>query len=211
MQTNDVGIEHAGTVLAFSSSMLRILLVDDTPDREPHLRPALERLGYDVVADVAGSRALCQQVEQLAPDAVLMSTDAPDQGMLEQLRLIAAHRPLPVVMFTQDAGRDSIRAAVRAGVSAYVVDGLAPERIAPILETALARFEVAQDLGKELERARGKLAERKLVERAKGILMREKKLSEEEAYRALRTAAMNRSTSLTAIAEQVISVSKLLV
>jgi response regulator NasT len=113
-------------------------------------------------------------------------------------------------MFAHDPARESIREAVRAGVNAYVVDGLSPERIAPIIETAVARFEVFQTVKDELAETRNKLSERKLVERAKGILMKEKQLSEEDAFRMLRKLAMDKNLSLAALSEQVITVARLL-
>lgn len=190
--------------------MLRIMLVDDTPDRSLYLRLVLERLGYEVVAEIAEPRKLYDAVTRFAPDAIIIDTDSPSRDTLEHLCLVTESCPRPIVMFTNDAGRESIREAVRAGVTAYIVDGLAPERIAPIIETALARFEAFQSVKHELAQTRSKLSERKLVERAKGILMKEKNLPEDEAYRMLRKLAMDKSLSLSAVAEQVITVAKLL-
>jgi response regulator NasT len=192
------------------SGMLRIMLVDDTPDRSLYLRLVLERLGYEVVAEIAEPRKLYDAVTRFAPDAIIIDTDSPSRDTLEHLCLVTESCPRPIVMFTNDAGRESIREAVRAGVTAYIVDGLAPERIAPIIETALARFEAFQSMKHELAQTRSKLSERKLVERAKGILMKEKNLPEDEAYRMLRKLAMDKSLSLSAVAEQVITVAKLL-
>jgi response regulator NasT len=124
--------------------------------------------------------------------------------------MITESCPRPIVMFTQDAKRESIREAVRAGVTAYVVDGLTAERIEPIIEAALARFEAFQSVQTELAQTRTQLSERKLVERAKGILMKEKKLPEDEAYRLLRKLAMDRSMSLGTVAEQIVAYAKLL-
>jgi response regulator NasT len=190
--------------------MLRIMLVDDTPDRSLYLRLVLERLGYEVVAEIAEPRKLYDAVTRFAPDAIIIDTDSPSRDTLEHLCLVTESCPRPIVMFTNDAGRESIREAVRAGVTAYIVDGLAPERISPIIETALARFEAFQSVKHELAQTRSKLSERKLVERAKGILMKEKNLPEDEAYRMLRKLAMDKSLSLSAVAEQVITVAKLL-
>jgi two-component system, response regulator / RNA-binding antiterminator len=190
--------------------MLRIMLVDDTPDRSLYLRLILERLGYEVVAEIAEPRRLYDAVTRHAPDAIIIDTDSPSRDTLEHLCLVTENCPRPIVMFTSDADRESIREAVRAGVTAYVVDGLAPERISPIIETALARFEVFQSVKHELTQTRNKLSERKLVERAKGILMKEKNLPEDEAYRMLRKLAMDKNLSLSAVAEQVITVAKLL-
>jgi len=190
--------------------MLRIILVDDTPARSFYLRLVLERLGYEVVAESSDPRSLHDDVLRLAPDAVIVETDSPTRDTLENLCMITQSCPRPIVMFASDPARESIREAVRAGVSAYVVDGLSPERITPIIETAVARFEAFQTIKDELDETRTKLSERKLIERAKGILMKEKRISEEDAYRMLRKLAMDKNVTVGAIAEQVITVAKLL-
>ena len=190
--------------------MLRVMLVDDTPERSFYLRLTLERLGYDVVAEISNPRLLHDEVLRLAPDAIIVDTDSPSRDTLENICMITESCPRPIVMFAHDAGRESIWEAVRAGVNAYVVDGLSPERITPIVETAVARFEAFQAVKHELAETRSKLSERKLVERAKGILMKEKGLSEDAAYRMLRKLAMDKNLSLGALAEQVLTVAKLL-
>jgi response regulator NasT len=190
--------------------MLRIMLVDDTPERAFYLRLVLERLGYDVVAEISDPRKLHDEALRLSPDAIIVDTDSPSRDTLENLCTITENFPRPIVMFAHDPARESIREAVRVGVSAYVVDGLAPERITPIIETAVARFEAFQAIKDELAQTRSKLSERKLIERAKGILMKEKNLSEDDAYRMLRKLAMDRNLSLGTLAEQVITVARLL-
>jgi len=190
--------------------MLRVMLVDDTPERSFYLRLMLERLGYEVVAEISNPRLLHDEVLRLAPDAIIVDTNSPSRDTLENICMVTENCPRPIVMFAHDAGRTSIREAVRAGVNAYVVDGLSPERIAPIVETAVARFEAFQAVKDELAETRSKLSERKLVERAKGILMKEKGLSEDAAYRMLRKLAMDKNLSLGALAEQVVTVAKLL-
>ena len=190
--------------------MLRIMLVDESSERSLCLRMTLERLGHEIVAEVADPRKLYDEVRRHAPDAIIVDTDSPSRDTLEHLCMITESSPRPIVMFTQDAKRESIRKAVSAGVTAYVVDGLAPERIEPIIETAIARFEAFQSLQAELEQTRSKLNERKLVERAKGILMKNRHLDEEQAYRALRKQAMDRNLQIAEVARQVIAVSELL-
>jgi response regulator NasT len=190
--------------------MLRIMLVDDMPERSFYLRLVLERLGYDVVAEVANPRELHDEALRLSPDAIIVETDSPSRDTLENICMITESCPRPIVMFAHDPARESIREAVRVGVSAYVVDGLSPERISPIIETAVARFEAFQTVKDELEKTKTKLGERKLIERAKGILMKEKKISEEDAYRLLRKLAMDKSLSVAAVAQQVITIAKLL-
>jgi two-component system, response regulator / RNA-binding antiterminator len=190
--------------------MLRIMLVDDTPARSFYLRVVLERLGYEVVAEISNPRELHDEVLRLSPDAIIVDTESPSRDTLENLCMITESCPRPIVMFASDPGRESIREAVRVGVSAYVVDGLAPERISPILETAVARFEAFQAMKGELDSVKTKLSERKLVEKAKGILMKEKHVSEEDAYRLLRKLAMDKNISMAAVSEQVITIAKLL-
>ena len=201
---------ESGTVLASIAGMLRIMLVDDTPERSFYLRLMLERVGYDVVAEISDPRTLHDEALRLSPDVIIVDTDSPSRDTLENICMITENCPRPVVMFAQDPARESIREAVRVGVSAYVVDGLSPERISPIVETAVARFEAFQSIKDELSETRTKLSERKLIDRAKGILMKEKQVSEDEAYRLLRKLAMDKSVSVGTIAEQVITVAKLL-
>jgi response regulator NasT len=186
------------------------MLVDESSERSLFLRLSLEGLGHDIVAEVSDPRSLYDQVQDHQPDAIIISTDSPSRDTLEHLCMITESCPRPIVMFTQDSDRESIREATRAGVTAYVVDGLAPERVEPIIEAALARFEAFQSVQTELAQTKSKLSERKLVERAKGILMKEKKLSEEDAFRLLRKLAMDRSTTLANVSEQVITYAKLL-
>jgi two-component system, response regulator / RNA-binding antiterminator len=190
--------------------MVRIMLMDESPERLLGLRLTFERLGYDVVAEVFNPRELYDEVKRHSPDVIIVDTESPSRDTLEHLCVITESCPRPIVMFTQDAKRESIREAVRAGVTAYVVDGFAAERIEPIVEAALARFEAFQSVQTELAQTRTKLTERKLVERAKGILMKEKNLPEDEAYRVLRKLAMDRCTPLGTVAEQVIAYARLL-
>ena len=190
--------------------MLRVMLVDDTPERSFYLRLMLERLGYEVVAEISNPRLLHDEVLRLAPDAIIVDTDSPSRDTLENICMVTESCPRPIVMFANDPAQESIREAVRVGINAYVVDGLSPERITPIVETAVARFEAFQAVKDELAETRNRLSERKLVERAKGILMKEKNLSEDAAYRMLRKLAMDKNLSLGALAEQVVTVAKLL-
>lgn len=196
-------------VICINSGM-KIMLYDETPERSLFLRMTLERLGHLVVAEIANAGELYEAVRRHSPDAIIIDTDSPSRDTLEHLCLITESCPRPIVMFTQDRKKESIREAVRAGVTAYIVDGLAAERIEPIIETAVARFEAYQSVHEELALTRNKLSERKTVDRAKGILMKEKKISEDEAYRLLRKLAMDRNATLGAVAEQVITVAKLL-
>ena len=190
--------------------MLRIMLVDDTPERAFSLRLVLTRLGYDVVSEISDPRKLRNEVLRCSPDAIVVETDSPHPDTLDDLCAISESCPRPIVMFANDPARASIRKAVHAGASAYVVDGRAPERITPIIESAIARFETFQAMRNELVTVRNKLSERKVVEKAKGILMKNAKLTEEGAYRVLRKQAMDRNLQIVEVARQVIAVSELL-
>lgn len=190
--------------------MLRILLVDDNPDRSLDLRFTLEGLGHAIVAEIASTAQLYDAVRGMVPDAIVIATDTLTHDTLQHLCVLTRSCPRPIVMFTQDARRESIHEAVRAGVTAYVVDGLAAGRIQPIIETAVARFSVFQSVHAELAETRRKLSERKLIDRAKGVLMKEKNVSEDEAYRLLRKLAMDKGITMSAVCEQVVSIARLL-
>lgn len=191
-------------------AVLKVLLVDDHPDRAAGVRGALAASGCEVVCALESSVELHEQVRVCAPDVIVINIDSPGRDTFQDLCAIGREQPRPVVIFTRDANSEKIREAVHAGASAYVVDGIVPERIKPIMDAAIARFEQYQALRRELEATEEKLAERKAIERAKGILMKSRKLSEDDAYRALRKMAMDRNLRLADVAEQVISVSKLL-
>lgn len=180
--------------------MLKVMIVDEVVERAEVLQQALARAGYDVIAYAPSTFDLHRQVGALKPDIIIIDTDSPDRDTLENLCVVTRDDPRPVVMFTHDGDSDKIRAATQAGVSAYVVDGMAGERIGPIINAAVARFEQFQALKRELDDSEEKLADRKVIERAKGILIKTRKLSEEEAYRALRKQAMETNSRLADVA-----------
>ena len=189
---------------------LRVMLIDDNRGRAALLEQALADTGCQVVTRLDRPSDLLKKVKELEPDVILIDVDSPDRDTLENLYWLDRNHPRPIVMFAADAASDTIGAAVRAGVSAYVVDGLHPQRVRPIIEVAIARFREFQALRRELEATRNKLAERKLIEKAKGLLMQQKSYSEEEAYQALRKVAMDRNQRLAEVAQNVISVLELL-
>ena len=180
---------------------LRVMLVDDDEERAALLEQALAQAGYRVAARVVADANLSARVRELQPDVVIIDTDSPDRDTLEHMCCLSREESRPVVMFTHDGDPEKIRAAMRAGVSAYVVGGLSSERIRPIIEVAMARFQEFHALRQELERANTALVERKVVERAKGIVMKQRGCSEDEAYRALRKMAMDRGKRLADVAE----------
>ncbi|HSD95641.1 MAG TPA: ANTAR domain-containing protein [Sulfuricaulis sp.] len=189
---------------------LSVLLVDDDPERAAIVEPALREAGYDVVTVVDTATEMLAQVRARRPDVIIIDRDSPDRDTLEHVCMITRDDPRPIVMFTQDKDRTLMREALKAGVSAYVVDGLSVERVRPIVEVALARFEQWQALRRELDQAQANLAERKLIERAKGIVMKQRGCSEDEAYRALRKMAMDRGKRLVSVAETLVAAEDLL-
>jgi response regulator NasT len=186
------------------------MLVDDNPERLEKLREQLLYARYTVIAEIGNTINLHQQVKDLEPDAIIIGTDSPDRDTLEHLCVLSQDSPSPIVMFTHDGDTDQIRAATRAGVCAYVVGGLDGNRIRPIMDAAIARFEESQAMRVELAAANLKLSERKLVERAKGVLMQQRGLNEEEAYSLMRKLAMDRNIRLAELANQVVEAAKLL-
>jgi len=189
---------------------VRVLLIDDTRARARVLREALQDAGYVVVQATAAPLALMKAVERAQPDVIIIDVDSPSRDVLEHIVVMTQNAPRPIVMFASDAAEEKIREAVRAGVSAYVVDGIEASRVKPIIDAACARFGEFQRLRGELARARDSLGERKLVERAKGILMERRGLTEEAAYAALRSMAMDRKLRLTEVARGVIDTWELL-
>ena len=190
--------------------MLKVMIVDEVMERAEALRRALIQSGYEVIALVPSASDLRRRASALKPDIIIIDIDSPDPDTIESVGVLGRDEPRPVVMFTHDGDTEKIRAAVQAGVSAYIVDGMSTGRIRPILDAAIARFEQFQLLKRELEATETRLAERKVIERAKGILMKSRNLSEDDAYRALRKQAMESNAQLAQIARQVIAVASLM-
>lgn len=189
---------------------LRIALVDEKAERSGELERSLAQFGHEVVARLSSCQDLREQVRVLAPDVIIVDMQSPDRDVFEDMQRIHREQPRPIVMFVDQSDSEQIREAVRAGVSAYVVDGLKPGRVQPIIEAAIARFQSFQALRSELEAARTSLAERKDVERAKGILMRRRGLSEEQAYALLRKTAMDGKLRLAEVARRLIEMAEIL-
>jgi two-component system, response regulator / RNA-binding antiterminator len=191
--------------------VLRVLVVDQDPQRADIVQRALGQdpnLQVQVAAVHAGH--LLTLLRQADPDVLIVDLDLPDRDTIEQLRMASRERPRPIVMFVDQSDTEAMRAAVGAGVSAYVVDGLRPSRVKAILDVAVARFQEFDRLRRELDLAKTSLAERKLIDRAKGILMRARGLGEEEAYNLLRSKAMNEQKKVGEIAQSVITAAELL-
>ncbi len=189
---------------------IEVMLIDAHSGRSAILEQALSDAGYRITVRTAGTRKLLQQVREARPDVILIDIDLPDRDTLEQLREIGQDQPRPIVMFAERSDPETTAAALRAGVSAYVVDDLNPRRLQPIMDVAIARFREYQALRRELEETRSRLAERKVVEKAKGLLMAQRNLNEEEAYQTLRKLAMDRNQRIGEVARTVVSLLELL-
>lgn len=189
---------------------LRVVLVDADPARTVTLAEALAGQDCEVVARLGPEADLAEQVRALRPDVIVIDMDSPRRDTLESMRAIHRDQPRPIVMFVDDDDPGLIDQAIRAGVSAYIIDGLDAKRVRPILDVAVARFREQQALRDELQKTKAVLSERKVVERAKGILMEQRSLSEDEAYRLLRKLAMDQNKRLVEVADNLIAVAKLL-
>lgn len=190
--------------------MLKILVIDELQNRAADICAGLVTAGHQVAAVLSSADDLPAQVARIKPDVILIETDAPSRDTLEHIALMERDAPRPVLIFAHESDPRTIKSAIAAGVAAYVVDGLDPARLKPIIDVAVARFEQHQDLKNELAQATQKLSDRKRVERAKGILMKSRGLDEEAAYAALRKLSMDRGKTLAAVAQDVIDMAKLL-
>lgn len=179
-------------------------------ERSRLLRICLLENGYNVVAVLPTDTFLHERITQLAPDMIVVDAESAARDALEHVVMATRDQRRPIVMFTNDEDTTHVRDAVAAGVCAYVVAGLAPERIRPILDVAMARFQHEQQLRGELADARSQLQERKVIERAKSLLMQRQGLSEPQAYEKLRKTAMNRGLKLGEVAQRLLDAADLL-
>jgi response regulator NasT len=194
---------------------LRIVLVHPPQESDASLRAAalqagLKEAGYDLVASLPADIRLPAQVAQLQPDMIIVDAESDARDVLEHIVVATRDERRPIVMFTEDDNQASMEAAMEAGVSAYIVAGLQPERIQPVLKVALARFRQEQKLLDELQDTKHKLAERKVIDRAKGLLMNRHGMTEDQAYQRLRSMAMNKNLKLAEIAQRILDVEDLL-
>lgn len=182
----------------------------DQARRGAALRIGLLESGYDIVASLPADLYLPERISQLQPDLIIVDAESDARDMLEHIVIATRDERRPIVMFTEDETPSTMDAAMAAGVSAYVVAGLQAERVKPVLHVALARFRQEQKLLAELQDSRHKLAERKVVDRAKGLLMARQQLTEDQAYQKLRTMAMNKKLKLAELAQRILDMEELL-
>lgn len=192
------------------SSPLKVMLVDDIAGRAAILEQALTDAGHKVVARLTSAQRLSARVLEFQPDIVIIDLDSPDRDTLENMSILSRDNPKPIIMFAQQDDSNTIAEAVKAGVSAYIVDGLSAKRVKPIIDVAIARFREFQALRNELEHTRSRLEDRKIIDKAKGLLMKQRDFSEDEAYHALRKMAMERNRKIVEVARNVVDVFEVL-
>jgi response regulator NasT len=190
--------------------MLRVLLVNDTNKQVGRLRAALIQAGCEIVEEVSSALMIPKKVAELRADVVIIDTESPSRDVLEQICVVTQDEPRPIVMVSEDTQPSAIKAAIKAGVSAYVVEDIDKHRLSAVLEIAQARFEMDQSLMQQIRQAESRLNERKVVERAKGLLMQLRSMTEPEAYHAMRKIAMDRNIRIIDVAQKLLSMNELL-
>jgi response regulator NasT len=193
-----------------NETSLRVLIVDQNVLRASVLEEGLREAGYANVTILRDMQNLMRRIVDAEPDVIFIDLENPNRDVLEQMFQVSRCVQRPIAMFVDRSDTEMIEAAVDAGVGAYVVDGLRKERVKAVLDMAVSRFNAFNKLREELDKARQALDERKVVERAKGILMKERGLSEEAAYSLLRKAAMNENRRITEVAQSVVTAARLL-
>lgn len=190
--------------------MLKVMIVDNTLERTKPLKQSLLDNGYDVIAHIRDTANLDDACRKLQPDVVIIDTDSPSRDTLEHICVMTVNDPRPVMMFTHDDDKEQIKLATQAGVCAYVVGTIPNERLQPVINAAVARFEEFRHLRQALNEANIKLSERKVIECAKGLLMKQRKIDEDEAYNLLRTMAMQRKMRIGTLSKQIVQAAELL-
>jgi response regulator NasT len=188
----------------------KIVIVDESPIRAAILEEGLREAGFTGVAHIREMQSLLARIYALDPDIILIDLENPSRDVLEQMFQVSRAVRRPIAMFVDQSDAASIQASVDAGVSAYIVDGLKKERIKPILDLCVSRFNAFAKLQEELERTKSALEDRKVIDRAKGILMKLKGLTEDEAYVLLRSTAMREKKKIGEIAQSIITASEML-
>jgi two-component system, response regulator / RNA-binding antiterminator len=192
------------------AAALNILVIDENRIRAAIIEAGLREGGHErvtVVSDVVG---IARRIAEIEPDVIVIDLENPNRDMLEAMFQLSRAVKRPIAMFVDRSDTQSIEAAIEAGVSAYVIDGLRKERVKSILDMAISRFNAFSRMARELEEARGELENRKIIDRAKGILMKSRGLSEEEAYKLLRKTAMNQNRKIADVAQGLVMAAELI-
>jgi len=193
-----------------ADSSFKIVIVDESPIRAAILKEGLRDAGFTSVEHIAEMQNLLARIYRIDPDVILIDLENPSRDILEQMFQVSRAVRRPIAMFVDQSDADSIQQSVEAGVSAYIVDGLKKERIKPILDLCISRFNAFSKLQDELDRTKSALEDRKILDRAKGLLMKAKGLTEEEAYVLIRSTAMREKKKIGEIAQSIITAAELL-
>jgi len=189
---------------------LNVLVIDENRIRAAIIEEGLRDAGYGQVTVIDQMHGLARRITDLNPDVIVIDLENPNRDELESIFQLSRVIQRPIAMFVDKSDEASIEAAVEAGVSAYIVDGLKQERVRPILKMAISRFNAFSRLNRELEETRSELENRKVIDRAKGLLMRSRGLTEDEAYALLRRTAMNQNRKIVEIAHSLVTAASLL-
>src|ERR1700759_5281552 len=193
-----------------AESSPKIVIVDESPIRAAILEEGLREAGYTEVVHISEMQSLLARIYALDPDIIVIDLENPSRDVLEQMFQVSRAVRRPIAMFGDRSDSASTRASVEAGVSAYIADGLKKERIKPILDLCVSRFNAFAKLQEELERTKSQLEDRKVIEKAKGILMKVKGLTEDEAYVLMRSTAMREKKKIGEIAQSILTASEML-
>jgi response regulator NasT len=193
-----------------TSATLKIVIVDENPIRAAILEDGLREAGFTQVLRIEQTTNLLARIHSADPDVILIDLENPNRDVLEQMFQVSRVVKRPIAMFVDSSDSASIQASVDAGVASYIVDGLKKERIKSILDLTISRFNAFAKLQAELDRAKTALEDRKIIDRAKGILMKAKNLSEEQAYALMRKTAMNENKKISDIAQSIVTAADLL-
>ena len=189
-----------------SSESIRVMLVDDLPERAAIVDSNLVAAGYIVVSSLPNASGLLFQIEQHRPDIILIDLQSPGRDVLESLSVINAHNPTPVVMFSEKEDPGFIKEAVDAGVSAYLMGGFDPKRVKPVIDVAMAQFKSFQSLRQALDTTRDRLESLSVIDKAKRLLIKQHQFSEEEAHQQLRMLSMNTNQTMHQVAQSVVAI-----
>ncbi|MGL4406624.1 MAG: ANTAR domain-containing response regulator [Notoacmeibacter sp.] len=196
--------------IAKPSKSLSVLVVDEDTVRASIIEAGLRSSGHESVTVIHDLNGIARRIADVAPDVIIIDLQNPNRDMLENLFQLSRAVQRPVAMFVDHSDTASMEAAIEAGVSAYVVNGLSESRVKPILDMAVSRFNAYSRMARELAEAKSELENRKIIERAKGMLMKSRKLDEAAAYNLLRTAAMNQNRTMADLAQSLVLAAGLL-
>jgi response regulator NasT len=193
-----------------SVSTINTIVISEQPDVTSKLSATLADTDYKIIFEGSTLQELLSLNWQVEPDLIIAVLKTSDTQVLSKFKVINEQFPLPIVIFTHDDRDDAIEQAIQAGVSAYIVDGFREDRVLPILRTAIARFRQYQSMQKHIKELKTSLADRKVIDKAKGLIMEQRNCTEDEAYRLLRTSAMNQNMRLAQLAQNILATASLL-